>query len=97
MNSPFKAVFQAEFSTCSFVFEIHFSLFRWSQGLMLHQGLVDCARAVILLPLGKYKSTASMQPEPRYFYNSSSGSMSKVDAAPGTGGLCQSGYSPATR
>ena len=97
MNSPFKAVFQAEFSTCSFVFEIHFSLFRWSQGLMLHQGLVDCARAVILLPLGKYKSTASMQPEPRYFYNSSSGSKSRIDASLVAGGLCHSGYSSAPR
>lgn len=26
--------------------------FRWSQGLMFHQAMVDCARAAILLPLG---------------------------------------------
>ncbi|XP_023322544.1 uncharacterized protein LOC111696958 [Eurytemora carolleeae] len=26
---------------------------RWSQGLMLHQGLVDCTRAILLLPLAK--------------------------------------------
>ena len=26
--------------------------FRWSQGLIFHQALVDCARAGILLPLG---------------------------------------------
>lgn len=26
--------------------------FRWSQGLLFHQALVDCARAAILLPLG---------------------------------------------
>lgn len=25
---------------------------RWSQGLLFHQALVDCARAAILLPLG---------------------------------------------
>ena len=25
---------------------------RWSQGLIFHQALVDCARAAILLPLG---------------------------------------------
>ena len=31
--------------------------FRWSQGLIFHQALVDCARAGILLPLGnKYKN-----------------------------------------
>ena len=28
-------------------------MFRWSQGLLLHQGIVDCSRAIILLPLGK--------------------------------------------
>ncbi|XP_016838106.1 uncharacterized protein LOC107980715 [Nasonia vitripennis] len=28
------------------------SLRRWSQGLLFHQALVDCARAAILLPLG---------------------------------------------
>lgn len=27
-------------------------LFRWSQGLLFHQGAVDCARAALLLPLG---------------------------------------------
>lgn len=26
--------------------------FRWSQGLLFHQAMVDCARAAILLPLG---------------------------------------------
>lgn len=26
--------------------------FRWSQGLLFHQGAVDCARAALLLPLG---------------------------------------------
>ena len=26
---------------------------RWSQGLIFHQALVDCARAAILLPLGE--------------------------------------------
>jgi len=25
---------------------------RWSQGLLFHQAMVDCARAAILLPLG---------------------------------------------
>lgn len=25
---------------------------RWSQGLLFHQGAVDCARAALLLPLG---------------------------------------------
>ena len=28
---------------------------RWSQGLIFHQALVDCARAAILLPLGNSK------------------------------------------
>jgi hypothetical protein len=28
------------------------ALHRWSQGLIFHQALVDCARAGILLPLG---------------------------------------------
>ena len=30
---------------------IHFSR-RWSQGLLFHQAIVDCARAAILMPLG---------------------------------------------
>ncbi|XP_068202505.1 uncharacterized protein [Palaemon carinicauda] len=29
------------------------NLRRWSQGLLFHQALVDCARAAILIPLGK--------------------------------------------
>jgi hypothetical protein len=29
-----------------------FVCFRWSLGLVFHQGLVDCARASLLLPLG---------------------------------------------
>ena len=27
--------------------------FRWSQGLIFHQAVVDCARAAILLPMGR--------------------------------------------
>lgn len=30
---------------------IHFAR-RWSQGLLFHQAIVDCARAAILMPLG---------------------------------------------
>lgn len=26
--------------------------YRWSQGLLFHQAMVDCARAALLLPLG---------------------------------------------
>lgn len=29
-----------------------FRFFRWSQGLLFHQGAVDCARAALLMPLG---------------------------------------------
>ena len=28
-------------------------MFRWSQGLILHQAFIDSARAAILLPMGK--------------------------------------------
>ena len=37
--------------------------FRWSQGLIFHQALVDCARAGILLPLGdKFNSIQLIPP-----------------------------------
>ena len=29
------------------------ALIRWSQGLIFHQAVVDCARAAILLPMGR--------------------------------------------
>jgi len=31
--------------------KIILSLYRWSQGLLFHQAMVDCARAAILIPL----------------------------------------------
>jgi hypothetical protein len=31
---------------------IYPGIHRWSQGLLFHQAMVDCARAAILLPLG---------------------------------------------
>lgn len=31
---------------------IYPGIYRWSQGLLFHQAMVDCARAAILLPLG---------------------------------------------
>lgn len=35
-----------------YTMEIFCCCFRWSQGLLFHQGAVDCARAALLLPLG---------------------------------------------
>ena len=34
-------------------FIITSSTTRWSQGLIFHQAVVDCARAAILLPMGR--------------------------------------------
>lgn len=44
-------VFQKSF-TCYKNILTRFFCFRWSQGLLFHQGAVDCARAALLLPLG---------------------------------------------
>ena len=36
-----------------FIFNEYVALIRWSQGLIFHQAVVDCARAAILLPMGR--------------------------------------------